>query len=1037
VRAPGGLLLRGIRWRLALSVLTVLTTTVAVAAAVLGPLYLHAAGDSVLRRVVSSAPVQSSGTTLLAYHDEAHPIASARQAEATVLKTTGIRHLFGPALETVEAGVSIPVRGDLPLRSQLFSRTSICQQLHFLSGGCHLGRGDVVMTAAGARQIHAAVGDTVTTSAAHGATLQFKLVGIVSTPDLSSPYWWGAGRDDFPIGQGAATNQGPPPTDPLIASQATVLSAGARDSPTATINLPVRHGAVGLANEGTVRAGLTTATTQLQNRGIRLATGMLALMDNADHQRSQMATIVAIAATQLVLLGMWVLGSLLVRSSDARRSEARVARLRGFPGRSMLWITAGEPGLLCLLGAALGVALAWVATVIAKNHLFAPGSVVAFDGWSWGALALVFAAIVAALGAGARRLLRATDLADGATRRPGAESRTALVTDAVLVVLAVVALVALVTMGSFNGRSNPLASAAPGILALGIAVLAVQLILFACRLGITLSAGSRAVALGLALRQTARRPGVLRQARVLVIALCLACFATAAWSVARDNRATAARFQIGARGVVTVAPVGATKLQSAVDRADPRGRWAMAVVDLHASNASMLAVDAARLPATAAWPSAISHGQSVASVARTLDAPAHPAVMLHDAPLRVTVQVSSAGATAAQLHRQVLSAWVFTPAGGTALTPLGRLRPGTTTYQGSLTGLCTGGCRLSGLGIVPAPGRQSPPSGAVTLRVTQIQSGDAHPLAADLVAGGWRSVTGGVTVTPERGSVTMTVTPAAISAAAGATGALSTPMAEPADHPKALPAVITSELARFNVGAALTTDGLDGNVVSVRRSVTASALPRLGADAAMVDLSLLSRVQVAATDPEAVDQVWLGPRAPSDALARLRAAGLRPTSVGRASTVLSALQRSGPALADDFLLVATLAALLIAAASTLGALGATTRERATELTSLEVAGVPRPALARSLALETVVLVLTASCGVGAGILAAVVAMPSLPELTRSTLAPFRYGAPAIPIALVAAVVIGLVAVAAAGVAAVLLRRMSPVLLRNAPDDVSG
>jgi len=66
----------------------------------------------------------------------------------------------------------------------------------------------------------------------------------------------------------------------------------------------------------------------------------------ADHQRGAMTTIVAIAATQLVLLAVWVLGSLLVRSSDARQPETRVARLRGFPSVSMLWVTAAEPGLL-------------------------------------------------------------------------------------------------------------------------------------------------------------------------------------------------------------------------------------------------------------------------------------------------------------------------------------------------------------------------------------------------------------------------------------------------------------------------------------------------------------------------------------------------------------------------------------------------------------------------------------------------------------------------------------------------------------------
>ncbi len=56
VTTRGGLLLRGMRWRLGTSVLTVLTATIAVATAVLGPLYLHTAGDSVLRQTSRRPP---------------------------------------------------------------------------------------------------------------------------------------------------------------------------------------------------------------------------------------------------------------------------------------------------------------------------------------------------------------------------------------------------------------------------------------------------------------------------------------------------------------------------------------------------------------------------------------------------------------------------------------------------------------------------------------------------------------------------------------------------------------------------------------------------------------------------------------------------------------------------------------------------------------------------------------------------------------------------------------------------------------------
>jgi hypothetical protein len=262
----------------------------------------------------------------------------------------------------------------------------------------------------------------------------------------------------------------------------------------------------------------------------------------------------------------------------------------------MLWVTAAEPALLCLIGAVLGVAVAWAAMLEARHQLFVAGASVGFDGWTIAALALTVFAILGALSLGTLRLLRSADLGEGATRRArGGNSMLGMVTDAALVVLAVVALVALSTSGALSGHTDPLASVAPGLIALGVAVLGVQLILFACRFGIALSAGSRRVAPFLALRQIARRPGVLRQARVLIIALALACFATAAWSVARTNRETAARFQVGARTVVGVAPTSPGTLEAAVARVDPHGRFAMAVADLRTPSTTLVGVEA--LPA--------------------------------------------------------------------------------------------------------------------------------------------------------------------------------------------------------------------------------------------------------------------------------------------------------------------------------------------------------------------------------------------------------------------------------------------------------
>jgi putative ABC transport system permease protein len=1028
-----GLLLRGVKWRLGVSVLTVLTATIAVATAVLGPLYLHAADDSVLRQTIASAAVQDRGVTLVTASDQPRALAAIQRAERVLLSATGAQGWFGAPLTTVMSGVKLSTG-----KSQLFSRTGICQIVHFQQGSCPLGLGDVAMTARSARQAHVTVGGTIA-ALVTGRTqpLRLRVSGIVSAPDLQLPYWWGDGSGDFPFGKSLGGPLGPPETDPLIASPATALAVPAADVPTVIGQVPLRPDVVGVGDESTVRRLLARTAATLRSQGIRAGTRLPALFAQADHERRQMTTIVAVAAIQLVLLAVWVLGSLLVRSSDARRSEARVARLRGFPAVSMAWVTAAEPGSLCLLGSVLGVIVAWVAVVIARSQLFVPSTTITFDGWTIAALGLTLMAIAAALAIGVARLLRSSDLANDSVRT-STSAIASRIADAVLIVLALVALVALGTNGALNGRQNdPLASAAPGLIALGAAVLAVGLVLFVCRLGISLTANSRHRGLFLALRQTARRPAVLRQARVLIIALSLACFAAATWAEARTNRITVARFQVGARTVVTVAARNATGLEKAVHRVDPSGRFAMAVIDVHTPSTTLLAVDARRLAAAATWPRGVT-AQSIRDVIGRLTPETAAAVQLPDAPLRVQVwTTSTVGA------RVRLGAWVSNGSKGSTIVDLGALHEGRWTYHAELADFCPGGCRLAGLGVLPAPGRRPPKTGTVRLTVTHLwsQSPDARPTAvsADLVASDWRATAAGVSIAPQPTSgLRLVVTADAIANDAGAAGTTTAPMASPADHPRLLPAVVTSEQAALNgdSGAPVPAQGLDGNTIDVRPIGRASALPRVGADAAMVDLALLSRVQTAPTSPDTTDEVWLGRDAPSDALARFRAAGLKPTVVQRSSTEFAALQRSAPALADDFLLVATVAALLAAAASTLGALGATTRQRATELMSLEVAGVPRRALVRSLGIETGILLLTALSGAVVGTVAAAIASPSLPELSATTFAPVHHDLPVAVIAVVVVIVLAAVALADAVITFVLLRRMSPTLLRTLPDDAA-
>jgi hypothetical protein len=892
----------------------------------------------------------------------------------------------------------------------------------------------VALSQRSARDLNVSVGGVINASVQGRSTpLRLRVTGIYAVPDLSLPYWWGGAAGYF--GYGHIENHAPE-LDSFVTSNLTARAVPVQDVPAVEGQVPLKAAGLGLSDQGYLEHALASSRATVAGQGVVLSTQLPDILASAAQQQRGMATIVAVASIQLVLLSVWILGNLLVRSTEARQAELRVARLRGFPPLTLLAATTAEPVILCLLGFALGVAIAWGAVVVARDRLLDPAARISPDLWTFAALVLTVLVIAAVLSLATLRFLRSSGTSSNRSAAVGAR-RWGMVADVVLLVLAAVALVALATSGGLGGRANPIAAAAPGLIALGTAVVAVQFVRLACRLGVTASADSGRVAAFLALREIVRRPAVLRVARVLIIALCLACFASAAWAVARSNRTAAARFGVGSSEVVMVTPRG-PGLEQAVDRVDPRGRFAMAAVEVATPSSTLLAVDASRLPAVASWPPGISRS-TISATSHALEQPMAPEVLLPDAPIQVTATTTGTSKAAAGLGDLDLSLWVFSPQSGTTPLDLGPLHAGAWNYRVSPGYLCPSGCRLDGLGIAAGRGRTPPQTGAISINVTGVRtrssSGEWVPAAADLSPHGWVSNSPVVQAAGvPGGGLTLTIP-------ADAVGSYLGPAASPNDRPALLPGAVTTTVESLNGGATprspVPSQGLDGNTLSINPVVTASALPRVGNNAVMVDLDLLGRFQENTTSVYASDEVWLGRAAPRGVLARLRAAGLQIDSVQTASAALRDFDRRGPALADDFLLVATIAALLAAAAGILGALGATSRQRATELTALEIGGIRRRVLARSLAIESLVLAATALFGVAAGVLAAVMAIPSLPELGTPAVIPLQYGLPGGLLAGVSAAAMAGVVLATATVALILIRRMSPLLLRTAPYDTSG
>ena len=618
--------------------------------------------------------------------------------------------------------------------------------------------------------------------------------------------------------------------------------------------------------------------------------------------------------------------------------------------------------------------------------------------------------------------------------------RTGPVVDALLVVLAVASLGELAATGVLaGGRTNPLASAAPALIALGVAVIGVWITLLAARLLIIATRGSTRVATFLAARQIGRRPVLVRQTRVLVVALSLASFATAAWSVAKSNRETVARFTVGASTVLTVNPDPGVDLAGAVDRADPGGRLAMAAAVVRTPSSVLLAVDSSRLARVGAWPRGLG---SVERVSAALDPKTHTVVRLPGSAVRFDVRVTDPTG-AAGLAGLDLEAWTFDPRTGTTnLVNAGPLRLGTAQYPGELDRACSTGCRLEGIGVVGVTGRAPAPSN-ITLTLTGIETatppGSWRPVPADLgSASGWQSVGAPVSVAERPGGLAFVIPPASVAGYEQGASALAVPLVGPADAPSVLPAAVTKENATLN-GAILPSSqvpvqGLDGNTLEVHAVVQPAALPAVGANAVLVDLRFAQLSQTEPSIAETSYQVWLAPGASSGLVARLEAQGLRVTATERAATVLSALNRQGPALADDFLLLAAAAAVLLGVAATIAAFGAATRQRATEMVALEAAGIPRRSLVMSLLGETLVLVVACVLGAAAGLVGVALALHSLPELATAPGGPIlRYGLPVGAITIVLAVVLAASLAGAVTAQMVVVHRMTPRLLRESPE----
>jgi hypothetical protein len=624
-----------------------LVAVAGIAVGTFGPIYLHGADQSVLQSTLQAAPSGNVGLTLLPLNG-AGATGRFGAAAGALPRPAGGPPWFGAPIVTTELEVSSVSRArdssGQDYTSDLVARTGDCRHLTFSAGGCPLQAKTVALSTRSAAQLGLRLGDAITLAVSGSRRpVELTITGLFRAGNPLASFWWGENFFGFGL-SGSATR---PLLDDFFATAQTVSAVSPPGRASTVEQLPLRIGALSV-NDVT---DFTQALHRFEARapaayGLQASSEVSGSLDQSASDEHVVGTIVAVVVGELVLLSLMVLYFVAARVAEARKSDVRVADLRGYSRSETAWVALAEPLAVLAVALPLGIVSAWLAARLLAPHVFAPGLTPGLTLLALGAAVVTLAAGALATTIGARGLIGRRNVSGPDRNRPGGGRIVALAIDAVAVAIAIIAVVEIALAGVSSGsRTDPLAALAPALLALGCGVLGARLLPLGARAGIAPTRNSRWVGTSMAARRVARRPEVSRHVVVLALAVGLVSFTVAGWAVAGRNRLTRSEFEVGAFKVLTVRTRTGVDFLHAVQRVDPGGRSAMAVVIENASQGDTLAVDASRLAAVASWPAGLTR-QSTQAIGRALNPVTAPPVVLTGSAL-----LSPAGAAGRRLRR--------------------------------------------------------------------------------------------------------------------------------------------------------------------------------------------------------------------------------------------------------------------------------------------------------------------------------------------------------------------------------------------------
>ncbi|MEV0901759.1 FtsX-like permease family protein [Actinoplanes sp. NPDC049802] len=912
-----------------------LLSLLAVASAVAAPAYLIAAERAIADGQIATAATRELTMAARRSYDSATGEAGTGalrfpEVGEVLLDVEGFDYYHAAEVPTVgiEEADTFPTR--------LVFRQEACAHLVILTGRCLSAEGDALIGERTAQRLGLTAGDRIELSAARqngatqpitfvpdGAPKTLTVAGTYRPADPTAAYWGLHGYFLFGVDLG--------PGEPVFTNAAT-LSTMERTTTTMAVDGIAEPGVIGIDRIERLRAELIAVEQAIAelDEPLQFDSGIPALLDRIDQGRQAARLLVPVMAVPLVLLACFTIYLTVGYGAQGRQSELAVVALRGTRWWTRWWLATGE-SLAAVLAGALAGCLAGQLLVNAVTGLLFPGvgADPAFTSLRYAPFAAL-AALAAAILAQRRQL---TSPVAGLLRRaPSRDRGLPGVSEVAVAVLAVV------TGIQYALAGDPLEGL--GLFAPALIILALALVSARALLPLVNRYAARALRrgrLGIALAgvQLSRRPGAGRLFALLVASAAVAGFATAAVDTAARGRAVTAHLGTGADRVLTVQPTTRQRLLTAVHKADPDGRFAMAVTSLPNSGSAGtpgIAVETGRLAAVAAWPDSAVTPHRLRELLHPVP-PEGPAYGGSDITIEVTV-------TGGPLR---LALSLASPTGlGDTVLELGTVRPGPQTYQRDVP-ICRDGCRVNGIRI----------SG----------EGKTPDITGRLVIRGLGTATPAPLTDPTRWRATRD---ARLSAAPGGLQAdveVSPSVAEavwiqPVNTPYPLPIAYAGEAPPAGL-----LPGLNVVDTPVTPVAVLPAVPGLGRRAVLADLEYVDRLAVQSREVQA-PQVWLGATAPTDAVDRLEAAGLQIVAESTAATVRDRLDQQGPAVALWFhILAAVLAGLLGAGALALTV--AVDRGRRTEdLAALRTQGLrPRPAGQATLWTYPVLVTIATAVGV--------------------------------------------------------------------------